>query len=273
MACSVRAICPSKRASTLSCSTIRLARLKARLASPPSSAKMIRTGCPASPPRALTSAPHALAPRMMGSRAPPIGPDCWPMLPRRISDLDPGAAGAAGTPVAAPDALVPDAGCPMGCFDAEGAAPAVDGREPPAAGRAPEDVLGDAVPALVTPGDGAAPVTAADESEEPPVAAPAATVGAAGVRGVVPGSAAALPLRSLNASELARSICSWVSPDPHPAPRRAPKAATAAPIRTSRRASRFIKIPPRADRRDTGDAYSITLRTATLREWSALSFR
>src|SRR2546430_17380838 len=72
---------------------------RALLGSPPSSARTSRTGWPARPPRALTSAAHARAPWGTGSRIRPIGPVWVPNEPRAIVLFEPpvGAPGEPGT--------------------------------------------------------------------------------------------------------------------------------------------------------------------------------
>src|SRR3954469_8898445 len=94
---------------------------RAAAGSPPSSPKISLTGGPASPPRALTSALHALSAVMIGWTARPMTPLPVPNVPNTIGAL------------AAPGPCLPDA---------------------PGVGAAPADPAGD-------PGAGVAPVGAA----------------------------------------------------------------------------------------------------------------
>src|SRR5687768_2539432 len=89
------------KATTLSCSTIRLAMASAAAGSPPSSPKISLTGWPARPPRALTSALQALLAVMIGWTARPITPLPVPSVPKRIGALavaGPGWPAEAGVP-------------------------------------------------------------------------------------------------------------------------------------------------------------------------------
>src|SRR5207302_6269493 len=96
------------------------------LGSPPSSARINLTGCPARPPRALTSAAHARAPCGTGSRIRPMGPVWVPNEPRAIVLFEPpaGAAGVPGT-LGVPTPGVPPP-LPAGAADADGPIPAAD---------------------------------------------------------------------------------------------------------------------------------------------------
>ena len=77
------------KATTLSCSTIRLAMARAAAGSPPSSPKISLTGWPARPPRALTSALQALLAVMIGWTARPMTPLPVPSVPNRIGAFGP----------------------------------------------------------------------------------------------------------------------------------------------------------------------------------------
>src|SRR5581483_3960973 len=109
------------KATTLSCSTIRLAMARAAAGSPPSSPKISLTGWPASPPRALMSALHALLAVMIGWTARPMTPLPVPIVPNRIGALaavgaPPGfpgpGVGAAPGPGVAPEAWPPAPAAP-----------------------------------------------------------------------------------------------------------------------------------------------------------------
>src|SRR5262245_20548048 len=89
-----------------SCSTSRLTMASDRLGSPPSSTWNNRTGCPSTPPRALTSATHARAPSAIGAIAAPITPDSAPTDPSLISALGATDAGPGSAP--AVDLVTPD---------------------------------------------------------------------------------------------------------------------------------------------------------------------
>src|SRR5688500_5142971 len=106
------------KATTLSCSTIRLAMASAAAGSPPSSPKINLTGWPANPPRALTSALQALLAVMIGCTARPITPLPVPSVPKRIGVFAAGP-GVPGVPGAGA-AVVEPAGPPA----AAGLAPA-----------------------------------------------------------------------------------------------------------------------------------------------------
>src|SRR5581483_2251206 len=186
------------KATTLSCSTIRLAMASAAAGSPPSSPKISLTGCPASPPRALTSALHALSAVMIGCTARPMTPLPVPKVPNTIGARAAGvpalaagaapvpgvaeAAPAAGRPPPAPAALP----VPAETFSDERAAAAAgavpgDGFPPPAAppGPAPPGATASAACAgpeapapagTVTPAP-AAGRSAAENERDPPLAA------------------------------------------------------------------------------------------------------
>ena len=81
------------KATTLSCSTMRLAMARAAAGSPPSSPKISLTGWPARPPRALTSALHALLAVMIGCTARPMTPLPVPMRAEQDRGLGGGGPG------------------------------------------------------------------------------------------------------------------------------------------------------------------------------------
>src|SRR5438105_7269687 len=152
------------KATTLSCSTIRLAMARAAAGSPPSSPKISLTGCPASPPRALTSALQALSAVMIGWTARPMTPLPVPNVPNTI------AARAAPVPVSAGDpgpAAVPDGVAPAAEPGAEDPAPDDDWPAATATALLP--------PGTFPPGRGRAALGPAADGPSPPLA-PAATV-------------------------------------------------------------------------------------------------
>src|SRR4051812_31103506 len=75
---------------------MRRAIASARWGSPPSSSKTTLTGCPARPPRLLTSAIQAQTATGMGATSAPRGPEPTPNDPSTMGDL---AADAGGAPV------------------------------------------------------------------------------------------------------------------------------------------------------------------------------
>src|SRR5258707_6597577 len=88
---------------------MRRARACALAGSPPSSPRIRRTGWPDSPPRAVTSATHARAPKKNGAMVAPRTPLWTPNEPSRISapepapDPGPGVGGGSPGPPAEPD--------------------------------------------------------------------------------------------------------------------------------------------------------------------------
>src|SRR5947209_8038591 len=114
--------------------------------SPPSSPKISLTGCPARPPRALTSALQALSAVMIGWTARPMTPLPVPTVPNTIGAVAAGEPGCADDPgtAAAPDGVAarPEPAAEAGATDDEGPAAAAallargtfpPGRGPPAA--------------------------------------------------------------------------------------------------------------------------------------------
>src|SRR5712671_3277555 len=159
------------KATTLSCSTMRLAMASAAAGSPPSSPKISLTGWPARPPRALTSALQALSAVMMGWTARPMTPLPVPNVPNTIGVL---AAPGPGRPG------VPGVGAaPAGRTAAPVAAVAPVAAGPPAPGRAAADGP--------TVGDLERAPAGVDGSMAPPPVAPAAAPAVPPVPPVAPG--------------------------------------------------------------------------------------
>src|SRR5258705_1804590 len=187
MASSVVGMWAAYNAWTWSCSTSRFTIASDRPGSPPSSTWKSRTGCPATPPRALTSATQARAPSAMGAIAAPITPDSAPTEPSRISPLGAPLGGGTGPGPGNP----PAAEDPAGAFPApaDGFAPA-DGVAAPDAVAAPPAARG---PPTEPDGNGEPPPTAAaGPALEPPAAEPPAAPGAppAADEAVAPGAVA-----------------------------------------------------------------------------------
>src|SRR5438094_603157 len=236
------------KATTLSCSTIRLAMASAAAGSPPSSPKMSLTGWPARPPRALTSALQALSAVMIGWTARPMTPLPVPNVPRTIGARaaagpglagDPGAAGAPAGPAAAPGAG-PETGAP-------------DGVVPAATAAAPFP------PPVFSPGPAlCAPDAATADGPGPTLEAPFTTRLASGVAPPAAGPAAAAPLSTAAAEPAAATGCcvddharappladsrSRPTRDPHPAAR----MATTRPPTAYRHHVRISASPRRID--------------------------